>query len=79
MIYIILPSSERETANKWIEDNLDRYGGNSFIENKVDSEGNKFCVISFPDNDQTFANSMKEHFSDYVASELTDLNDIDTI
>lgn len=76
MIYIILPSKLREESNKWIEENLDKYGGNTFIENKIDSEKNKFCVVSFSDNGAEFSEGMKDYFSDYVASELEDLSDI---
>lgn len=57
MIYILIPSIDIESANQWVVDNCDPNGSNTFVDNY-----NGDCLISLPDNNSEYVETMKQHF-----------------
>lgn len=63
MIYLSIRKENIEEANKWCKENVDFQGGeNTFTLNKVDRDGNKFCLISLPDDGSEYNKKMIEKF-----------------
>jgi len=74
VIYISVPEGQKDSANFWVQQNVDPSAEVTFILNKQDSIGNKFCVISMPSNGSIYNNAMSEKFG--TIENLDGLSDI---
>ena len=50
MKYIVVPESERESANQTIVDHVDKNGGDTFMVNFQTEMGDGVCIIVVPSN-----------------------------
>jgi hypothetical protein len=69
MLFFCVPETEKESANKFIKDNLNPTAQDSFVVNRID-EATKlsYCLLSIPDDNSSFAEGMKKQFgyTDYL-------------
>ena len=65
MIYLFCKAEEAEVNNQWVRDNCDPSAEDTFVPNKIDSDGNEFCLISLPDNDSLYNQKMIAQFGSY--------------
>lgn len=51
-----------EEANQWVRDNVDPHGDTFIINQEDQSTGDKYCLISLPDDGKPYTEAMKEQF-----------------
>ena len=62
MIFISIPEAQQEEANQWVRDNCDPQGDTFTVNQEDQSTGDKYCLISLPDDGKEYTEKMKEHF-----------------
>ena len=62
MIYISIPASEIESANAWCKENVDPHGDTFVVNQESQDTGEKYCLISIPDDGSPYAEAMKKRF-----------------